>query len=161
MSNEEDVKKAMGIVDWRHASKDKILDLASSLQNLDKDTAIELLQKFPRLADVIESGQNSFWKLQDRVVSSNESSGKDLSEAFSDQRRMLEEELKRPGLSDDERRQLRDEYKENVDKQAAKDSDNKKFLENMQKNAIVVVGLGIAVAGTVLGAKGKFNALGK
>lgn len=56
---EESTKKAMGIPDWRHVSKDKVIELVSSLQSLDKDTAKELIQKFPRLADLVEAGQNS------------------------------------------------------------------------------------------------------
>ncbi|PMQ20388.1 hypothetical protein [Glutamicibacter arilaitensis] len=154
---EESTKKAMGIPDWRHVSKDKVIELVSSLQSLDKDTAKELIQKFPRLADLVEAGQNSFGKLQERVLGSNDSTVTELNNALSEERRMLERELERPDISDEERRTIRSEYKTNIDKQAAKDTENKTFLENAQKYGIAVVGAGALLAGAVLGAKGQIG----
>lgn len=70
---------------------------------------------------------------------------------------MLERELERPDISDEERRTIRSEYKTNIDKQAAKDTENKTFLENAQKYGIAVVGAGALLAGAVLGAKGQIG----
>jgi len=154
---EESTKKAMGIPDWRHVSKDKVIELVSSLQSLDKETARELIQKFPRLADLVESGQHSFGKLQERVLGSNEATMVELHKALDEQRRMLEKELDRPGISDEERRAIRAEYKTNIDDVKTKDSENKSFLDNAQKYGIAVVGAGALVAGAVLGAKGQIG----
>lgn len=154
---EESAKKALGIPNWRHVPKGKVIELFSSLQSLDKETARELIRKFPRLADLVEAGQNSFGKLQERVLGSNDAAMVEMYKALGEQRRMLEKQLERPDISDEERRSIRAEYNFNLDNVKAKDSENKSFLDNAQKYAIAVVGTGVLVAGAVLGAKGQMG----
>ena len=47
LTTEEQVKAAIGISDWRHLSKDKLMNFVSVLPNVDSEVAIRIIEQFP------------------------------------------------------------------------------------------------------------------
>ena len=46
--SEDQVKKALHIDSFRNLSKDKIMEFASLIPNMDKDVAISIINQFPQ-----------------------------------------------------------------------------------------------------------------
>ena len=47
---EEQVKAEMGISDWRHLSKDKLMTFLSILPNVDNEVAVKIIEQFPEFS---------------------------------------------------------------------------------------------------------------
>lgn len=48
--NENQVKAAIGITDWRHLSKDKLMNFISILPDVDNEVAIKIIEQFPEFS---------------------------------------------------------------------------------------------------------------
>lgn len=48
--NENQVKAVIGITDWRHLSKEKLMNFVSILPNVDNEDAIKIIEQFPEFS---------------------------------------------------------------------------------------------------------------
>lgn len=148
---EQKVLKKLGIPDFRHMTKDKIVQFASALPRMDPEVAKAALEQFPEFAksateivsyykDVVYKGfgentasVNSFYAMCDSI--------KDI----------LNEQLQDENLTFEEKLVIIDKIMELAEMTAEKDSENKKFISGVIGKAALCIGIAVGTVAAVLG----------
>lgn len=144
---EEQVKKALKIDSFRNLSKDKVMEFVSLIPQMDRKVAISIINQFPEYADLATQMVEQLNVLCDRAMLSND---KSQSEAIQAYKKILEElgkMLEDGELTFEEKQIVTDKMILVADKIAAKDSENKKWL-----NALLKIGAGVGLFALGLGA---------
>ncbi len=68
---EEDVLKILKISDFRHLSKDKIMDFFSMIPNMDPETAQKAIEQFPVYAGTVKEVVSEYKSLVENVINNN------------------------------------------------------------------------------------------
>lgn len=148
---EQEVLKKLGIPDFRHMTKDKVVTFATMLPKMDPDVAKKALEQFPEFAktateivsyykEMVEKGfdkdtasVNSFYLTCDSIVET------------------LKEQLQDEKLTFEEKQVIIDKMIELAKMKADKDTENKRFIADSLKGAgAFLLGTVLTVA-TVLG----------
>jgi len=148
---EQKVLKKLGIPDFRHMTKDKIIAFATMLPKMDPEVAKKALEQFPEFSktateivsyykEMIEKGfdkdtesVNSFYLTCDSIVST------------------LKEQLQDEKLTFEEKQIIIDKMIELAKMKSDKDSENKRFISDVVGKVTLGVGVVIATVATVLG----------
>lgn len=148
---EQKVLKKLGIPDFRHMTKDKIVAFATMLPKMDPEVAKKALEQFPEFAktateivsyykEVIEKGfdensasVNSFYLTCDSIIET------------------LREQLKDGNLTFEEKNIIIEKMIELAKMKAEKDTENKHFISEIIGKVTLGVGLVVASVATVLG----------
>lgn len=137
LSTEDAVKKALNIDSFRNLSKSKVIEFVSMLPQMDREVALSIINQFPNYATTVSEMLTQLKSICDRVMESNDSSMKTVTDAYRGILDNLGEMLKRDGLSSEERMQITTQMIEVADKLAAKDTENKNFLLTIEKGIII------------------------
>lgn len=157
LSDEEQVKNALGIESWGNLSKEKFLSFVSELPNIDKDVAIAIVGQFP---DFKALASDAVATLQDgwgSAVAQNQASQKQAQEGFERYVGILEHELERDQIAGEDRFRILEMIREAAERMALKDSENKAWL---LRGLGVLAGAGVlavAAALAVLGGKAEMG----
>ncbi|MFE2346120.1 hypothetical protein [Kitasatospora cineracea] len=155
-TDDEAVKRKLGIQSWRNLSKDKVLKFAAAMPEMATEARIKLIEQFPTFKDLGKANIKAVKEAHESTVAANENSQNHFFQAAQDQRDALRADLGRDDLTWDQREALHDRLGQNVRQVGDKDSENKQFLGTAMK-AVVVAGaivgsLGVAfVGGKVIG----------
>lgn len=154
---EQKVLKKLGIPDFRHMTKDKIVQFASLLPRMDHEVAKKALEQFPEFAkstveivsyykDVVYKGFDendasltSFYTMCDSICGT------------------LGQQLNDEGLSFEEKSVIIDKMIELAKMKAEKDSENKKFILDMVKTVTMGIGIAVGAFAAVLGAQANIS----
>lgn len=148
---EEQVLKTLGIPDFRHMTKEKIIQFVSVLPYMDPEVAKKALEQFPEFKDLMGTAVIEYKSIIIDMVESNSESQKSVYSICNDILDSLRCELQKENLSIDDRSQIEDKMIEVARIIADKDSENKKFLiKSMIIVGAVVSGI-IGIAATILG----------
>ena len=79
---EEAVKEALQIDSFRNLSKDKIMQFASMIPNMDKDVAISIINQFPSYAESAISMVEQLKNTCDSAIEANKDSNADSIRAY-------------------------------------------------------------------------------
>ena len=141
---EQKLLDKLGIKDFRHMTKDKIVAFASELPNMDPQVAIEAIRQFPefaktslQLVDVMQKGMSE-------VLDKADTSQKTVYKEYSALLDSLRAKLMQPNLSMEEHDHIFEQMKQVIELMHNMDKENKDFL---QKVLGTVVG-GVAVIAT-------------
>ena len=74
MITEQQVKDALQIDSFRNLSKEKIMEFASLIPNMDKDVAISIINQFPAYAESSRKMLEQFKNVCDTVLENNKDS---------------------------------------------------------------------------------------
>lgn len=151
---EEKVLKMLDIPDFRHLSKDKIVEFTSMLSTMDPEVAKAVLQQFPEFAkssiEIMRCYQESFIKVLDN--NSAEVQSFNLScDTLIDSLKLL---LDKDDLSFDEKNIIIDKMLEIIKMKKDKDTENKKFYVDLLKVLGVATVTVVGIAATILGVSG-------
>ena len=80
--SEDQVKKALHIDSFRNLSKDKIMEFASLIPNMDKDVAISIINQFPAYAESSRNMIEQYNVMCDKILQSNDDSRRDAVMAY-------------------------------------------------------------------------------
>jgi len=162
-ANEDEIKKALGIDSWRNLSKDKLLSFVSEMPKLDKEVALKIIAQFPDFKSLVSGALNSLELQAEKSHKFNWKSQKKVHQAFKAYRATLDRELERDDQTPEARFQILELFRDAVEREYDKDSENKAFAVKVLTvvGAVVLAAIGGAVA--VLGGKaevgpGKDNA---
>lgn len=143
--------KKLGIPDFRHLTKDMVVDLASTLHRLDPEVAKKALEQFPDFANAIASLIAEERSFLDGCVSSNGESMSAHHQACDKILSALESLLIKPDLDFEERRYIIEQMLEVESRLLAKDSENKRFLDVLSTKFGIVIVVACGLAATALG----------
>jgi len=152
-SDEVEIKQALGIDSWRNLSKDKVIQFASMMPDMDTEVAIKIIEQFPVFKDFAVDVVDSMEKAQEATLSANTTSQERVHQAFQEIREILKGELNKDDLSFEEKKYLIEQIQETGRQEFQKDSENKQFLDGVLNKVFAGAG-GALVAGLIfVGAK--------
>ena len=148
---EKKVLKILGIDDFRHMTKDKIVEFASMLPRMDPEVAKKALEQFPEFKDMaIEVVKNLRESLATAMES--ESNSQDVFyEACNKVIDSLERQLGREDITPDEERNIREDMMRVVEMMYDKDTEHKEFLLKIVKYACASAAVIALAASSLLG----------
>lgn len=149
--SEEAVKDALGIDTFRNLSKDKIMEFISAIPNMDKEVAIRIINQFPTYAETASNMVSTLNTMCDNALKENNASQTESIIAYKNILSSLGELLKKDSISPEERATITDRMITVADRIAAKDSENKEFLNNVIKYGSSLIGGALLLGAVVLG----------
>lgn len=137
--NEQKVLDKLGIEDFRHLSKDKVIDFVSMIPNMEPEVAKAAIEQFPEFASTMKSIMIDYKQEIEMVLKQNDDSVKAYYEACNKILDSLDKLLNDPNLNTDEKMQIVEKMQEVQRMMSEKDTENKKHLREMLVIASVVV----------------------
>lgn len=129
--SEQQVLRKLGIKDFRHLTKSKVINLASMLDKMDPEVAKKALDQFPEFSKTTSEMLHEYKDTLDKSFSSNDESIHTVYDAYNSVITSLQKELERGDISFDEKKYIIEQMKEIADKISIKDTENKKWLASM------------------------------
>lgn len=126
--SEKRVLKKLGITDFRHMTKDKIVKFASMLPYMDPEVAKKALEQFPAFKDLAGDLVNQYRLVVDKAFDENKISQKAFYDACNNIISSLQKELEKEDINSDERDRIEDKMIKVAEMIGEKDSENKGFM---------------------------------
>lgn len=155
--NEKQVLDKLGVTDFRHITKDKLITFASMLDKMDPEVAKKALEQFPKFANVSREVFCDYKKTIENILMVNDNSVKAYYDVCDTIISALKNESENDNLTFEEKQLIFEHMKEVADMIAKKDSENKKFYEKIALGAGTIIVVTIGVLSAILG--GKMNIL--
>ena len=95
---EQDFKKVVGITDFRHLTKDKVLQFASNLDKLDPEVAKEIIEQFPEFSSTMLNITKEYRETIGDLIKQNAESSKSTYDAYNKILDSLEKSLSNENL---------------------------------------------------------------
>lgn len=148
---EKKVLKKLGISDFRHMTKDKIVAFATMLPKMDPEVAKKALEQFPEFAKTATEIVCYYKELVEKGFDYNDASVKSFYLTCDSIIDTLNEQLKDGNLSFQEKQIIIDKMIELAKMKSDKDTENKRFIVDALKGAgLFALGVVASIA-TVLG----------
>ncbi len=151
--NEQQIMKALEITSWRNLSKDHMVRFAGMMPDMDTEVALKIVEQFPEFNGFALDALDVMEKRHDSTLSYNKQSQDAVHRAFQAIREILKGELDKDELTADERKYILEMIMETGNREFAKDSENKRFLESLFTKAAMTVGAAIALGVVFVGGK--------
>ncbi len=153
LTTESQVMSALGITDWRHLSKGKLMDFLSLLPNVDNEVAIKIIEQFPEFSKTSIKMLDIMRDLCNRALEDDKESSFKSIEAYEQVLDELGKLLDRDDLSTEDRKYFADKMIEIADKIGLKDTENKQFKSRLLNTVGGVIIAALLIGASVLGAK--------
>lgn len=152
---EDKVLRKLGIPDFRHLTKDKVVSFVSMLPYMDPDVAKHALEQFPAFAETSLAIVGCLKDSLATIVSGNAENMSEFNTRCQEALSALEAELKREDLTDEGRKLVIDGIMGIIEMISKKDSENKEFLSRLLHGAILVSAFTLACLAAALGLRVK------
>lgn len=153
LTTESQVKDALGIQDWRHLSKDKLMSFISILPDVDQEVAIKIIEQFPEFLKTAGEMLNIMQDLCATVLADDKLSSAQSIKAYQQVLDGLSPLLMCDNLSVEDKKYVAEKMIEVADKISLKDTEGKEFKGKVL-NTIGGVIFGLLVIGvSILGIK--------
>lgn len=126
--SEQRVLQRLGIQDFRHMTKDKIMRFATMLPYMDPDVAKKALEQFPAFKELAGQMVIEYKNIVSNTLTENSESQKVLYNTCNSILDVLKQELQKDTLSQEERASVEDKMLSVAAMIVEKDSENKRFL---------------------------------
>jgi hypothetical protein len=140
-----------------HLSRDKVLQFASMLPEMDRDVALQVIEQFPEFRLLALDALSAAEQQAGAIVEANQQGQEKVHSAFADVRRILEAELGRDGLTREDRWRILQMINETAERQLQADSENKRFMDSVLGKVAMVGVAAVALGGAVLGGRAITN----
>ena len=148
----ECVLKKLGIEDFRHLTKDKVVALASMYENMDPEVAKKALEQFPEFAQTMREAVGDLKEVVLEGLKANDESNKQCLLACQGMLDLLGKSLEDDELTFEERMQIMDKMMEITKLMHDKDSENKAFVKEMAGKVMnATLGIGVILLAAVGG----------
>lgn len=132
---EQKVLKKLGIPDFRHMTKDKIVAFATMLPKMDPEVAKKALEQFPEFAKTATEIVSYYKELVEKGLDYNDASVKSFYLTCDSIIDTLNEQLKDGNLSFQEKQIIIDKMIELAKMKSDKDTENKQLIVDILKGA--------------------------
>ena len=154
---EQQVLKQLDIPDFRHLSKDKVMQFCTMLDRMDPEVAKAAIAQFPDFAMTV---RNNLGDLRDSLKEAMTTSSKDLKNYFESCDKLIDSLLKtldNGNLSEAERLRILEQIANVHDGMAKAGSEQRKLIEKIVVIAGGVAAVAITTAGALLGGNTNFK----
>lgn len=148
---EQKVLKKLGIPDFRHMTKDKIIQFATCLPKMDPEVAKKALEQFPEFAKSATEIVSYYKDVVEKSFDENNTSLFSFYASCDAIIDCLREQLKDGELSFEEKNIIIDKMIELAKMKADKDTENKKFIADIVGKVGLSIGAALLAVGAVLG----------
>lgn len=145
--NEQKVLDKLGIDDFRHLSKEKVIEFVSLVPNMEPEVAKAAIEQFPEFSLVMKSIMIDYKQEIESALNQNDDTVKKYYNACDKILDSLDKLLDDTDLDLNEKMQIIDKMQEVQKMMDEKDSENKKFIRDVLAIAGVVI---VTVAGTAI-----------
>lgn len=148
--NELELKKELGIADFRHMSKDKLLAFASNIDKLDPEVAKAIIGQFPEFKSYMLSLVDAFKEQTNKLMESGDKVDKNVFDAMQSIINALTRELQNTELNAEQRNKCEDMLMELAKMCVSLDEKHKNFLNDvLNKTAYELLGFAVIVASAI------------
>lgn len=154
---EKKALKKLGIPDFRHITKDKIVKFTSMIPRMDPEVAKAAIEQFPEFKDMSLGIVNTYKDVLDKLIESNDKSNEAFYSTCNQIIQSLDKELDMPELTSEDRNRIENKMIEVAQMIGDKDTENKRFH---LRNHLILAGtlLGILATGaSVLGSNSQIS----
>lgn len=155
--SEQKVLKKLGIEDFRHLTKDKVITMASMLDKMDPEVAKKAIEQFPNFSDTMKEILHDYKDFLDKAQEANAESVKSFYDSCDMTISSLQKELERTDQTFEERKYIIDKMMELNRMKGNKDSENKKFIATMALFGVAALGLVAGALSSALGGNTKIE----
>ncbi len=153
LMTEEEVKKELGVQDFRSITKDKLMQFVSIIPKLDRELAIKIIEQFPSYADMATSMVGNLIDLCNNALENSKITEKEAIEAYKYCLETIRSEIESGELTPEEKEKYNKQMIDVADKISEIDVRNKKWLERLIKYGSSVLGVTLVVGAAILGVK--------
>ncbi|WP_049690842.1 hypothetical protein [Anaerococcus jeddahensis] len=147
----EEVKNLLEIDSFRNITKEKVIEFVSQIPNMDKEVAINIINQFPSYVKLSETMIVQLKNLCSDALTQNNKSNEASINAYSKILDDLGILLHKEELTFEEKKYITEQMVSIADKISAKDTENKKFINNkigyVSMAFMAVVGVGVLILG--------------
>lgn len=154
--NEQKVLNKLGIKDFRHLSKDKVVEFISMIPDMDPEVAKAAINQFPEFANTMQSIMVDYKQEIELALKNNEDSMKACYDASKSILKSLDRMLEGDDLTHEEKMQIIEKMQEIQKMMNDKDSENKRFVRDITSIAALVAVVVVEATTTLLGGNIKF-----
>lgn len=154
---EQKVLKKLGIEDFRHLTKDKVITMASMLDKMDPEVAKKAIEQFPQFSNTMKEILHEYKDSLDKALENNNESVGSYYSSCDAIISSLQKELDKEELSFEEKKYIIDKMIEVNKMKGDKDSENKKFIAIMGLIGGVAVCVATGILSGVLGGDTKIE----
>ena len=151
----DQVKEYLNIPDFRHLTKDKLIEFVSAIPDMDKEVAIKTIEQFPEFSGYAKVLVAHYETMCDSILKENGSSVQAAMDGYRQTLNVLGELAKAEDLDPADKRFFAEKMVEVADKMATLDTNNKNFRAGMAKYITWFAGGTLIVCAAVLGVKFK------
>ena len=155
--SEQKVLHRLGISDFRHLTKDKVMEMASMLDRMDPEVAKKAIEQFPNFAETMCSVAAEYKSVLEKTLERNGDSVRAYYESCDAIIQACQKELDKDSLSFEERKQIISWMIEVANMKGEKDNENKQFMKAICGAGVGVVGIVGTVVRTALGGNTKLT----
>ncbi|MBQ7754839.1 MAG: hypothetical protein IJR78_03790 [Clostridia bacterium] len=156
--SEKKVLKKLGIPDFRHMTKDKVMNFASMLPYMDPGVAKKALEQFPSFKDLAGDMVTQYKAIVDRAFEENRISQQAFYDVCNEIISSLQIELQDENIDSEERARIEDKMIKVAGMIGDKDRENKGMILKILGGASVFFLLLIGTVATALGSNSRFSA---
>lgn len=143
---EQTVLKKLGIEDFRHLTKGKVISMASMLDKMDSDVAKRAIEQFPNFSETMKEILHDYKESLNKAHEANTKSVESYYDSCDSIINSLQKELERPEHTFEEKKYIIDKIMEINKMKGDKDSENKKFIAAMASFGFVAMSIvGVAL----------------
>lgn len=147
---EKKVLKKLGIPDFRHMTKDKIVAFATMLPKMDPEVAKKALEQFPAFTDAAKEIVSYYKEVIFKGFDENSESVNSFYTTCDAIVATLKEQLENENLTFEQKQIIIDKMIELARMKSEKDTENKQFIHGMIKTAGgYALGLAVLIAGVL------------
>lgn len=151
--SEKKALKRLGITDFRHMTKDKIVPFLTMAPHMDPEVAKAAIAQFPEFKDMAVEMTNALKDIVNKAFDSEKESQKYFYESCNGMLATLGEQLKDENIDAQERAQIRDNMMQIIAWISQKDSEHKQFIMNVIKTVTGGFSIVAGIAAVALGSK--------
>lgn len=154
---EQKVLKKLGIEDFRHLTKDKVITMASMLDKMNPEVAKKAIEQFPNFSGTMKEILHDYKESLDKAHEANAESVKSFYDSCDMIISSLQKELEKNDLNFEEKKYIIDKMMEVNRMKGEKDSENKKFIATMALFGMAATAIAAGVLSSALGGNTKIE----
>ena len=151
LTTEDDVKKLLGVEDFRHISKEKVIQFVSNIPHMEKDVAIKAIEQFPAFKDYGQIMVSHLSEMCNNIIAENGKNAKAVFSAYQKTLDVLAAQLEKKNITSKDRQYFAEKMVEVADKMAAFDVSNKNWFAGLIKCGAIVCGSALMLGAAYLG----------
>ncbi len=151
----DQVKDYLNITDFRHLTRNKLIEFVSAIPDMDKEVAIKTIEQFPEFCGYAKVLLEHYKASFDSMLNENSSCTQAVMGGYAQILNVLSDLIKNENITSDDKRFFAEKMVEVTDKMAVFDTNNKSFLTDITKYVSWFAGGALIVCTAVLGVKAK------